>query len=159
MAFTKDRIDQHLRPKIETRPTGRSENRFKPDKNIFLEWPEVFSKKKIERVPTGKWDKGPDQEEVVLFNDPRPDLAANDNSYWWAWLLADAWQIDIDLAITLHGFRCQGTMIETNPNGGMKMKPEVGEQGWDSLEDYQTARDKYLVPYKNKLGALLKNLH
>jgi hypothetical protein len=158
MAFTKDRIDRHLRPKTERKPTGRSEGSFKPKKNISSEWPEVFSKKMMDRVPSNKWDRGPDKEEVTIFEDPRPELDANDNSYWWTWLLADAWQVDRALATTLHGFRCQGTMLEINPNGGMKMKPEVGEQGWDSLEDYQMARDKYLVPKKDKLSRLLRNL-
>lgn len=161
MAFTKDRIDRHLRPKIENRPAGRAESRFKPQKNLADEWPEVFRYETVPRMPTGKWDRGPEEEEeVIVFKDPRPDLAEEDpgESYWWTWLLADAWQVDRDLATTLHGFRCQGTMLEINPNGGMKMKPEVGEQGWDSLEDYQMARDKYLVPKKDKLSRLLRNL-
>ena len=161
MAFTKDRIDRHLRPKIENRPTGRAESSFKPQKNLAAEWPEVFQFRRVPRLPTSKWDRGPEEEEALVFCDPRQDLADEDSeeSWFWGWLLADALEINKDLAITLHGFRCQGTRLEINPNGGMKLVQEVGENGWDSLDDYKAARDKYLVPHQKQLVRLLKSLH
>jgi hypothetical protein len=158
MAFTKDRIDRHLRPKIETRPAGRAESRFKPQKNLAAEWPEVFKVRITNRLPNGKWDNGPSETEAIIFCDPRPDLGGEDEKYWWFWLLANAWEANKDLAITLHGFRCQGTRLEINPNGGMKLVPEVGENGWDSLDDYKAARDKYLVPHQKQLVKLLRSL-
>jgi len=159
MAFTKDRIDRHLRPKIENRPAGRAESRFKPQKNLADEWPEVFQYETVPRMPTGKWDRGPEEEEVIVFKDPRPDLAEEDpeESYWWLWLLADALGINKDLAITLHGFRCMGTRL-VRTEKGFAMKPEVSERGWQSAEEYQAARDKYLVPHQKQLVKLLKNL-
>lgn len=161
MAFTKDRVDRHLRPKIDNRPTGRAESRFKPQKNLVAEWPEVFQFQRVPRLPTGKWDRGPEEEEeeVIVFKDPRPDLAEEDpeESYWWLWLLADALGINKDLAITLHGFRCQGTRLERTEKG-FKLQPEVSGRGWQSVEDYQMARDKYLVPHQKQLVKVLRNL-
>ena len=160
MAVTKDRVDRHLRPKIDNRPTSRSESRFKPQKNLADEWPEVFRYETVPRLPTGKWDRGPEEEEALVFCDPRQDLADEDpeESWFWAWLLADALGINNDLAITLHGFRCMGTRL-VRTEKGFAMKPEVSERGWQSAEEYQAARDKYLVPHQKQLVKLLKNLH
>lgn len=132
---------------------------FKPDRNLAAEWPEVFQLRTTNRLPSGKWDKGPAETEAIIFCDPRPDLGGEDEKYWWFWLLANAWEVNKELAITLHGFRCQGCKLEPNSSGGMKLVPEVGENGWDSLDDYKAARDKYLVPHQKQLAGLLKSLH
>lgn len=139
--------------------SGKSEN-FKPQKNLAAEWPEVFQFQAVPRLPTGKWDRGPEEEEALVFCDPRQDLADEDpeESWFWAWLLADALGTNKDLAITLHGFRCQGTRLERTEKG-FKLQPEVSERGWQSAEEYQAARDKYLVPHQKQLVKLLKNLH
>ena len=159
MAFTKDRVDRHLRPKIDNRPTSRSESRFKPQKNLAAEWPEVFQFQAVPRLPTGKWDRGPEEEEALVFCDPRQDLADEDpeESWYWGWLLANALGINKDLAITLHGFRCQGTRLERTEKG-FKLQPEVSERAWLSQEEYQQARDKYLVPHQKQLVKLLRSL-
>lgn len=159
MAFTKDRVDRHLRPKIENRPAGRAESRFKPQKNLAAEWPEVFRYETVPRLPTGKWDRDPEEEEALVFCDPRQDLADEDpeESWFWGWLLADALAVNKELAITLHGFRCQGTRLERTEKG-FKLQPEVSERAWLSQEEYQQARDKYLVPHQKQLVKLLRSL-
>ena len=111
------------------------------------------------RLPSGKWDRDPEEEEALVFCDPRQDLADEDpeESWYWGWLLADALGINKDLAITLHGFRCQGTRLERTEKG-FKLQPEVSERAWQSQEEYQQARDKYLVPHQKQLVRLLKSL-
>jgi len=132
---------------------------YKPTINLAAEWPEVFVKQITPRKPVSKWDRGPDTEEVVVFRDPREDLAAEnpEESYWWGWLLAEAWPVSRELAITLHGFRCQGTRLMRNDTG-FAMKPEVSDRGWQSQEEYTQVRGEYLVPHREKLTRLLKNL-
>ena len=95
-----------------------------------------------------------------MFKDTRPDLEAQDGleSLNWGFLLAAAWPVSRELAITLHGFRCQGSRL-VKTEKGYAIKPEVGEQGWASEQEYQEARDKYLVPHREQLTRLLKNLH
>lgn len=159
MAFTKDRVTQYSRPIVGENPFRQPRGPFKPDRNLAAEWPEVFQLRTTNRLPSGKWDKGPAETEAIIFCDPRPDLGGEDEKYWWFWLLANAWEVNKELAITLHGFRCQGCKLEPNSSGGMKIVPEVSERGWESVEDYQMARDKYLVPHQKQLVKLLKNLH
>ncbi len=159
MAFTKDRVNQHLRPSKDIK-TDNVVKPFKPSKNLATEWPEVFQFRRVPRLPTSKWDSGPEEEEALVFCDPRQDLADEDSeeSWFWGWLLADALEINKDLAITLHGFRCQGTRLERTEKG-FKLQPEVSERAWLSQEEYQQARDKYLVPHQNQLVRLLKSLN
>jgi len=161
LAFTKDRVAQHSRPPLtQNNTTAKQGGPFKPTRNLADEWPEVFEKRVMPRKPTDKWDRGPEEEEVTVFCDPREDLAAEnpEESYWWSWLLAEAWPVSRELAVTLHGFRCMGTRL-VRTEKGFAMKPEVSERGWQSAEEYQAARDKYLVPYQKQLVKLLRNLH
>jgi|GEM_PF-2889831 len=132
---------------------------YKPSLNLAAEWPEVFEKRIMPQIPNGKWDRGPDEAEEIVFIDPRGDLAGEDpqESYWWSWLLAEAWKVNRQLAITLHGFRCMATrLIRTDI--GFSMKPEVSNRGWRSQEEYQQDRDRYLVPHREQLTKLLKQL-
>ena len=147
---------QMAKNRVSEQPRGP----FKPDHNLAAEWPEVFQFQAVPRLPTGKWDRGPEEEEALVFCDPRQELADEDpeESWYWGWLLADALGANKDLAITLHGFRCQGTRLERTEKG-FKLQPEVSERAWLSQEEYQQARDKYLVPHQKQLVKLLKNLH
>jgi hypothetical protein len=132
---------------------------YKPIINLAAEWPEVFIKQIAPRKPVSKWDRGPVDEEVTIFKDPREDLAAEnpEESYRWGWLLAEAWPVSRELAITLHGFRCMGTRLMRSDTG-FAMKPEVSAKGWQSQEEYKQARDGYLVPHREKLTRLLRQL-
>lgn len=152
----RNRSPLQMAPKRETdQPHGP----FKPTRNLVTEWPEVFQFRRVPRLPTSKWDRGPEEEEALVFCDPRQDLADEDleESWFWGWLLADALAVNKELAITLHGFRCQGTRLERTEKG-FKLQPEVSERAWQSQEEYQQARDKYLVPHQKQLVKLLKNL-
>ena len=132
---------------------------FKPDHNLAAEWPEVFRYETVPRLPTSKWDRGPLEEEALVFCDPRQDLADEDpeESWFWGWLLVDALAVNKELAITLHGFRCMGTRL-VRTEKGFAMKPEVSERAWLSQEEYQQARDKYLVPHQKQLVKVLRSL-
>lgn len=159
MAFVKEKLSKYTRTvtsQIANLPNGP----FKPSRNLPAEWPEVFQLRTVPRLPTGKWDRGPLEEEALVFCDPRQDLADEDpeESWFWGWLLADALAVNKELAITLHGFRCMGTRL-VRTEKGFAMKPEVSERAWLSQEEYQQARDKYLVPHQKQLVKLLKNLH
>lgn len=131
---------------------------FKPSSHLADEWPAVFPKEILPTQPN-KYGRGPLKDEFIIFQDPRSDLEAQDGleSLTWCCLLADAWAVSRELAVTLHGFRCQGSRL-VKTEKGYAIKPEVGEQGWESEKEYQEARDKYLVPYREQLTRLLKNL-
>lgn len=143
MAFTKDRVENHSKP---IRPERWQEiGPYKPNDNLADTWPEVFIKN--------------DANEIV-FIDPREDLAAENpgESYWWSWLLAEAWIVNRQLAITLHGFRCMGTRLVKGEKSFV-LRPEVSNRAWQSQEEYQKDRDKYLMPHRDQLAGLLKRLH
>lgn len=137
---------------------NRQRGPFRPAVNLAETWPEVFEKKMMTRKPNNKWDRGPDEEEVVIFIDPRPDLGNSDESYWWGWLLADAWAASRELALILHGFRCMGTRLLIRDDSSFILRPEVSNTGWQNQEEYNQAKEKHLVPYRDQLTKLLKNL-
>lgn len=156
MAFTKARISNYSYSSDQKTPTQEL-RQYKPRIGLHNEWPEVFERRVVRWPPRDKWDRGPFEEEVVVFKDPRSDLASEnpEESYWWCWLLADAWNVSRELAVTLHGFRCMGTRLERKEKGFV-LKPEVSERAWASEEEYQEARNKYLMPYKEQLTRLLR---
>jgi len=86
-----------------------------------------------------------------LTTDPRPDLVAD--AGLWARLLALAWEVDGDrdgLACALNGFRCLGARLEVR-DGTARLLP--GE-----VEDYDGLRQRWLVPYRRTLTALLRRV-
>lgn len=155
MAFTQEKLSKYTKPVSEEQPRGP----FKPTRNLAAEWPDVFQYETVPRLPNSKWDRGPKEEKAIVFCDPRRDLAEEDpdESWYWGWLLIEALDINEELAITLHGFRCMGTRL-VRTEKGFKMQPEVSKRAWKSEEEYRQARDKYLMPYQKQLVKLLKNL-
>lgn len=93
----------------------------------------------------------------ITHTDPRPDLGEGEEHLAWGMLLAHAWGVDKELYGLLHGFRSQGTRL-ISYDSGCKLEPEIGANGWSSLQDYKQARNKYLMPKKNKLIEILKKI-
>ena len=88
--------------------------------------------------------------------DPRPDLSGD--SALWDRLLSLAAQRSSFLAATLHGFRCQGTIITTLPSGRYALRPLIGDNGWPSEEAYTRDKAAWLEPYRNEIALLLRTL-
>jgi len=90
--------------------------------------------------------------------DPRPDL--KEDSALWDRFLKFANMEDENLAGTLHGFRCMGTRIKIGRNGYV-LRPDVdpsGDKAWETKEQYEEARDKWLRPHARKIAKLLQKL-
>lgn len=85
------------------------------------------------------------------LKDPRTDL--EDDSKMWRQILMGAWGIDggkVDgLFGALHGLRCLGCRLEFNGTG--KLRLVAGDLG----DEYKILRDRYLVPHREDLVALL----
>lgn len=92
------------------------------------------------------------------FFDPRPDLGDGNESILWSELFAHAQSINNDLFYTLHGFRCQGTRLVPGTGGGWVMRPEIGDENWESKEEYDTWKKKYLEPVRRDVVWALKRL-
>lgn len=89
----------------------------------------------------------------IIFRDPRPDLDSEQHEgFYWGLLIAYAFDLSRDLAGSLHGFRCMGCRL-INDNG-WKIQPGAE---W-TPEEYQAARDRYLVPFKPQIVKLLSSL-
>jgi len=90
--------------------------------------------------------------------DPRPDL--KEDSHLWDKLLRLANDVDTNLAATLNGFRCMGTRIKKGRTGYV-LRPDVdpsGDKAWETKEQYEEARDKWLRPHARKIAKLLQKL-
>lgn len=93
------------------------------------------------------------REGQTVFKDPRADIGGIEESFMWAWLISSAWDKSKELAGTLHGFRVYGCRLEKSENG-WRINPGAD---WQEGE-YAAAREKYLVPHKNLLMQLLREL-
>ncbi len=94
--------------------------------------------------------------ELKPLTDPRPDLV--EDSALWVRFLELAGEKDKQLAGTLHGFRCQGTRIVLGRSGYV-LRPELDpEKGWNSQQEYERMREKWLKPHIEKIAQLLKKL-
>lgn len=91
------------------------------------------------------------------FFDPRPDLGDEMESLTWADFLATAYRINKNLFYVVHGFRCQGTRLIRREDGWV-MRPEIGENAWDSEESYSEWKKKYLEPIRRDVIFALKKL-
>jgi hypothetical protein len=131
---------------------------FKPSARLLAGWPEVFEKRLLPRDARSRYDDQTEAETVV-FLDPGADQPGTDlfESYAWASLLADAFEIDFELAVTLHGFRCMGCRLLWTDKG-LVIKPGQRFGAFESEEDYKKARETYLLPYREQLTRLLKKL-
>ncbi len=89
------------------------------------------------------------------FVDPRPDLSNPKESRLFGMLLAKAWEKSPELAVLLHGFRCQGTILAAD---NIKLQPVISlSAGWPSAEDYNKEK-KRLMPFLETIKSLFKEL-
>ena len=89
--------------------------------------------------------------------DPRPELGGGEESVCWAILLAHAYKLNRRLAYSLHGFRCQGTRLLKGKNGWI-LRPEIGENGWESQEEYDRYKERFLEPVRRDVISALRQL-
>ncbi|MEW6253013.1 MAG: DNA polymerase, partial [Planctomycetota bacterium] len=81
------------------------------------------------------------------------------DSALWDELLRRAAQVDPQLAGNLRGFRCAGCRLVPEPGRGCRLVPRVGpEYGYRTRAEYEAARAKWLMPYRNLLQPLLEAL-
>ncbi len=99
-----------------------------------------------------------DGKETRCVTDPRPDLGDGLESLNWADLLMTAWQINRRMAYALHGFRCCGTRLVKNEKGSWVLRPEISPRGWESKEDYDKFKEKYLEPNRRDVILALKKI-
>ena len=97
-------------------------------------------------------------EKRKMFSDPRPDIGSDLESVYFADLLSRMFLINKEAAITLHGFRCQGTRLVKSEKGNYVLRPVIGERGWKSQEDYDEAKARYLEPVRRDVALALKKL-
>ena len=90
------------------------------------------------------------------FVDPRPDLSNLKESGLYGLMLWKAWGKNPELAMLLHGFRCQGTILAADSN--IKLQPVIDQKtGWPSQSDYDKERKK-LIPFLEIIKSLFKEL-
>lgn len=97
-------------------------------------------------------------EEQIVFTDPRPDVGEDVENFLWADFLCSIYRINKEAALILHGFRCQGTRLVKGEGGGYVIRPHIGKDGWESQEDYNRAKVKYLEPIRREILLALKKL-
>lgn len=97
-------------------------------------------------------------EKRKVFSDPRPDIGSDLESVYFADLLSRMFLINKEAAITLHGFRCQGTRLVKSEKGNYVLRPVIGKSGWKSQEDYDEAKARYLEPVRRDVALALKRL-
>lgn len=88
--------------------------------------------------------------------DPRPDLEG-DSKLWDKLLSLAKADPDPELYGRLHGFRCYGLRIKWTGKAYV-LRPEIGPDAWESQEEYEKEREKWLRPYKDKIARLLSQL-
>lgn len=94
-------------------------------------------------------------EEVLKEHlDPRPDLKKDS----WLWEVLLHYVYGTELYSLLHGFRCAGTLLVMKKDGSVVMRPHIGPDGWESLDLYTEFRGRYLVPRKEQLEKVLRDL-
>lgn len=96
-----------------------------------------------------------------VVRDPYPfshkDKNGEQDANLWLNLLVKAKEVDFELFSILYYLRDVGANIVPSPKFGHKIVPIVNEDSWISEEQYNKEK-QYLVPYKDKLAKLLKNL-
>ncbi|SMB96868.1 hypothetical protein SAMN00808754_1696 [Thermanaeromonas toyohensis ToBE] len=86
--------------------------------------------------------------------DPRPDLKKDS----WLWEVLLHYVYGTGLYWVLHGFRCAGTLLVVKDDGSVVMRPHIGPDGWENLEQYMDFREQHLVPRKEELERVLRDL-
>ena len=90
--------------------------------------------------------------ESLNLTDPRPDLCKYEDASFES-LLKEAEDFDAELALLLHGFRCQGTILKKG-----RLQPVIHEKlGWPSREEYEKERAR-LMHYRDVLAQAIKNI-
>lgn len=92
-------------------------------------------------------------------DDPRPDLQ-EDHQLWIRLLELAMKRYGEELAGILNGFRCGGTRLKQGKKGYI-LRPDVdptGKVAWESTDEYERMKSKYLEPWRNEVAELLKEL-
>jgi hypothetical protein len=90
------------------------------------------------------------------MTDPRPDLKKD--SQEWTKLLTMAESVNLELAGTLHGFRCCGLRLQKD--NGYVLRPEFNPEisKWNNEAEYKADRNKWLAPHGREIIKLLDGL-
>lgn len=96
-----------------------------------------------------------------LFSDPRPDLIT-DSGLWHRLLrfigtLEDR-TVAYQLQTLLWTFRSAGTTLRFD-GSGLKFVPIISEGNyWDSIDEFEDMKKRYLGPYAKEISALLRQV-
>lgn len=75
----------------------------------------------------------------------------------WLDLIMYASVMNDDLAAILIYLRNTGTVLEKNDKYGYRLKPIIGDNGWESMEQYKQ-ESLYLKPFREQLVYCLRKL-
>ena len=75
----------------------------------------------------------------------------------WLDLIMYASVMNDDLAAILIYLRNTGTVLEKNDKYGYRLKPIIGDNGWESMEQYKQ-ESLYLKPFQEQLVYCLRKL-
>ena len=96
------------------------------------------------------------KEAKAIYKDTFHNISPADSDLWLEMLmLADV--CDPELASILQYLRNSGTKLEADERFGYRLVPYVGDDGWESLEQYKREAE-YLKPYRTQLVMILKKL-
>ena len=100
-----------------------------------------------------------EQEGPQRMTDPRMDLGYDSVEWTRILNLALLVQQNKELAWILHGFRCCGLRLHKGRNG-WALRPDFDPKSsnWDTPEEYNRDRDKWLVPHEKEIIELLRQL-
>jgi len=124
-----------------------------------------------ETIPPQRMPPVTIQEASLPTNDPRPDIT--EDSHLWANLLQMAAEQDKEagrvygehdntICGVLNGFRCNGTRLKAGSMRGegiWSLQPDFEPtEAWESQEEYDDFKKRYLGPYGTLLINLLREL-
>ena len=96
------------------------------------------------------------KEAAAIYADTFHTVSPEDSDLWMdLFLYADVF--DPYLAGILQYLRNSGTKLEKDERFGYRLVPHIGEDGWESLEQYKREAE-YLKPYRTQLVMILRKL-
>ncbi len=107
----------------------------------------------LNAIPKGNIDRGKAAQSI----DPRLDL--HEDSKDWDKFLRRAQEKNKSLANILHGFRCGGLRLQKDIKGDTvrhRLRPDFSNSLWQSKEEYDIDKKKWLMPYHQQIIHLLE---
>lgn len=93
---------------------------------------------------------------AAIYADTFHNVSPGDSDLWLdLFMMAD--KLDPELAGILQWLRNTGTTLVPDEKFGYKLVPYVGDEGWNSVKEYQN-ESKALLPYRSQLILMLKKL-